>query len=308
MAECASCGGTGWVRQEVDGYPAARPCPQCRLSRRTARRLEAANIPPRYADRGFDLYSTHNPSQEAALKKAVDYVEAWPRVDRGLLWAGPCGVGKTHLAVAVLKTLVEEKGVAGRFIDESELLRRLQFSYGPDSPDTEREVLLPLMDVELLVWDDLGTGRPTDWVRETVGMVLNHRYTNKRPTLMTTNWPLQRRPQDPGSVQTLEERVGVRLYSRILEMCEIVPVEGPDARAQIHKAGLDFWARRRAAWSVPSGLVSCPHCRSVRVTVDSQSTPRRSTDAVQLECTCTDCSRRFTARFFPATAKVEYCS
>ncbi len=307
MAQCATCGGTGWVRVEVDGYPAARPCPDCRASRATSRRLESAGIPPRYLDRGFDLYSIHHPSQETALKRSIDYVEAWPEADRGLLWSGPCGVGKTHLAVAVLKALVEEKGVTGRFVDESELLRRLQFSYGPDSPDTEREVLLPLMNVELLVWDDLGTGRPTDWVRETVGMVLNHRYTNKRPTLMTTNWPLQRGPRDPGSVQTLEERIGTRLYSRILEMCEIVPVEGPDARAQIHKAGLDFRARQ-AAWRVPAGLVRCPDCKSVRVTIKSQSTPQRAKDAVRIECICNGCGRQFAARFFPATAKVEYSS
>lgn len=309
MSECAQCNGTGWVLEDVGGYQAARPCPGCRLARATARRLKAAAIPPRYFDRGFDLYSIHHPLQEAALKRSIEFVEAYPAVERGLLLAGPCGVGKTHLAVAALKNLISEKSVAGRFVDESELLRRLQFSYGPDSPDTEREVLLPLMNTELLVWDDLGTRRPTDWVRETVGMVLNHRYTNRRMTIMTTNWPLHRPDRETSGVQTLEERIGVRLFSRILEMCEVVDVDGPDARTQIHKAGADFKTqRRRNSWTIPAGLARCPRCQSARVVKRAQSDnrPPSGPGSILAEFVCGDCGDEFRARFFPATAKLEY--
>lgn len=286
----------------------ARPCPKCRLPSLSSRRLGSAHIPPRYLDRGFDLYSIHHPTQEVALRRCLDFVESYPKVERGLLLAGPCGVGKTHLAVAILRTLVAEKEVSGRFVDESELLRRLQFSYGPDSPDTERDVLMPLMNMELLLWDDLGTGRPTDWVRETVGMVLNHRYTNRRITLMTTNWPLQRSNREPSSAPTLEERIGVRLYSRILEMCEIVTLAGPDARTQIHKAGHDFRKKDRKPAPPSGSLVKCPQCGSARVVRRGQ-TKTQSPDgpeSVLGDYICGDCATEFKARTHPGSSRVEY--
>ncbi len=225
------------------------PCPECRPKEGLKKLLQKAAIPPRYFDRGFEeFFFERNSLQERAQLRAIDYVEDFPNVPRGLLFAGPCGVGKTHLSVAILKTLIQEKHVHGQFVDEAELLRRLQYSYGPNSPETEREVMIPLSEVELLVWDDLGTGRPTDWVRETIRTVLNHRYTYNKQTILSTNWPLK--PQanpSPGlrsrteSLQnTLAERIGQRLFSRIMEMCEIIEMDGPDARTEIHKARHDF--------------------------------------------------------------------
>jgi DNA replication protein DnaC len=161
-------------------------------------------------------------------------------------------VGKTHLSVAILKTLIQEKMVAGTFIDEAELLRRLQYSYGPGSPETEREVMIPLSEIDLLVWDDLGTGRPTEWVRETIRTVINHRYTHKKLTILSTNWPLQvktgnslRSERVSTAIKdTLEERIGRRLFSRIMEMCEVVQIEGPDYRTEIDKASRDSHERK----------------------------------------------------------------
>jgi DNA replication protein DnaC len=180
--------------------------------------------------------------------RAIQYVEEFPNVPRGLLFAGPCGVGKTHLSVAILKTLIQEQMVAGTFVDEAELLRRLQYSYGPGSPETEREVMLLLSEVDLLVWDDLGTGRPTEWVQETIRTVINHRYTYKKLTILSTNWPLQPKTRSSSRSEklnttikdTLEERIGRRLFSRIMEMCEVVQMDGPDFRTDIDKAGKDF--------------------------------------------------------------------
>ena len=123
-------------------------------------------------------------------------------------------------------------------MDEAELLRRLQYSYGPNSPETEREVLLPLSEIDLLVWDDLGTGRPTEWVRETIRTVINHRYTYKKHTILSTNLLLQPQTEKPSRSRTLTEKIprtlaesiGLPLYSRIMEMCEIVQIKGPDFR------------------------------------------------------------------------------
>ena len=244
-SECLECRGTGWSLVRRDGTETVESCPKCGAKDRIGRLLRMAQIPPRYGSRGFDAYSIHHPLQEEALKRSIEYVSSFPQVPRGLLFCGPCGVGKTHLAVAVLKQLVQEKQIRTRFIDETELLRRLQYSYGPDSPETEREVLLPLFSVDLLVWDDLGTGRPTEWVAETIRTILNHRYTYEKQTVLTTNLPLKSAESqylrgEPIRTQNLAERIGQRLYSRIMEMCRIVEIDGPDARTEIHKAGMDF--------------------------------------------------------------------
>lgn len=245
---CSACRGSGWLVKTEDSVEAVVPCPECRPKEGLQKLWQKAAIPPRYFDRGFEEYSWHNKLQERAQLRAIDYVQAFPNVPRGLLFAGPCGVGKTHLSVAILKTLIQEKHVPARFVGEAELLRRLQYSYGPNSPETEREVLLPLSEVNLLVWDDLGTGRPTEWVRETIRTVINHRYTYNKATILSTNWPLKPPANpSPGSrgkteplQNTLAERIGQRLFSRIMEMCEIIEIDGPDFRTDIHKARHDF--------------------------------------------------------------------
>lgn len=314
---CETCGGTGWLVVRETYGETAKPCPDCRGMEKLKRRLREAAIPARYADRGFDVFSIHHPKQEQALRRAIRFVESYPSVERGLLFVGPCGVGKTHLAVAILRTLIEQKHVKGRFVDESELLRRLQYSYGPDSPDTEREVMIPLMEADLVVWDDLGTGRPTEWVRETIRIVLNHRYTEGRLTILTTNYPLKTadaQSEDlwkgygtkPG--MSLTERIGIRVYSRILEMAEVVEVKGPDARVHILKAGQDFQRDLAAAApaSPPASSPTCPDCGSRDVTVLDRMPYRRSKTKTDCFCECRGCRRQFTARFDATRGKFEY--
>ncbi len=246
---CPACRGTGWVvtaeRQSVE------PCSQCRERLRVQRLLEKSGLPPRYLRQGFAEFSPIHRLQEKALQTAVEFVHHFDGSERGLLFSGPCGVGKTHLAAAILRTLVEERQLPCRFVDETELLRRLQYSYDRDAPETEREVLRPLMFSPLVVWDDLGTGRPTEWVRETIHTVINHRYTHRKLTVFTTNLPLRppagvsrgdgiagsRIPRVP---DWLGERLGQRLFSRLMEMCAVVELKGPDHRTEILKAGKDF--------------------------------------------------------------------
>jgi DNA replication protein DnaC len=88
-------------------------------------------------------------------------VREYPAVDRGLLLAGPCGVGKTHLAVAILHGLIE-KGVPCLFYECGAMLKEVQDSYDAASRSSEVKVLAPLFDTEVLVLDELGASRPTD--------------------------------------------------------------------------------------------------------------------------------------------------
>ncbi len=293
------------------------PCPSCRSKVRLEKLLLRAKIPARYFDRGFDVYLARGSLQERALRQAIEYVETFPQVQRGLLFVGPCGVGKTHLSVAILKSLIQEKMISATFVDEAELLRRLQYSYDPTSPETAREVLLPLLNIDLLVWDDLGVGRPTEWAAETIRTVINHRYTYNKHTIFSTNWPLESALKlawkgERGAEQTLVQRIGHRLFSRIMEMCEIVEIKGPDGRIAIHKAGLDFRAAaaRRNQLVVPSGLLKCPYCESRQVKQVDLFETQKSTGGpfIDAGCVCEECSQQFVARFFSETARIEYPS
>lgn len=320
---CPECRGSGWVVQVGAERDEVVRCPECSSKLRTQRLLANAKIPPRYLSRGFDVYSIHHPLQGRALRRAIEYVEAFPAVPRGLLFLGPCGVGKTHLAVAILKAVVQANEVSARFVDEAELLRRLMYSYGPDSPETERELLLPLLSADLVVWDDLGTGRPTEWVAETIRTVLNHRYTYNKQTILTSNWPVKtdernrlgtegrnRLGKEALKEQSLSERIGLRLYSRIMEMCELLELDGPDARTEIHKAGLDFQQDQSQGSTInlPAGILRCTKCESRQVRPVDYSRPRGSGENqhVEVSCLCEDCNEHFLARFFSQGSRVEY--
>ncbi|RPJ60388.1 MAG: hypothetical protein EHM23_10525 [Acidobacteria bacterium] len=310
---CPSCRDSGWILNQSEPVETVVPCPDCRTTRTTNRLLKDAGIPPRYYDKGLDVYFPDpRSSQEQALKRAAEYIEAFPDVRRGLLFVGKPGVGKTHLSVAILKRLVLEKNVAGKFIDETEFLRRLQYSYGPDSPETEREVLLPLMKADLLVWDDLGTGRPTEWAMETIRTLLNHRYTFQKQTVFTTNWPVRLTARKPGETgeQSLAERITVRLLSRIMEMAEIVEVTGPDFREEVHKPGMDAVQSKKRADQIviQVGRLRCEKCGSLAIEERDKTEIKRNREGefVEVFCSCRKCKEEFVARFYPAKNQVEY--
>ena len=106
----------------------------------------------------------------------------------GLLLIGSIGVGKTHLAVGIIKELVLSKGIACLFYDYRELLKQIQNSYNDSVKATELDVLRPVFETEVLVLDELGAVKPTEWVWDTVSLILNTRYNDNRTTIITTNF------------------------------------------------------------------------------------------------------------------------
>ncbi len=99
------------------------------------------------------------------------------------------GVGKTHLSVGIIKALIREKGIHCLFCDYRELLKSIQNSYNSAVQVTEMEILRPVFDAEVLVLDELGAVRSTEWVFDTVNYILNSRYNENRTTIITTNYP-----------------------------------------------------------------------------------------------------------------------
>jgi DNA replication protein DnaC len=176
------------------------------------------------------------------------YPHLGPDEGLGLLFTGDNGVGKTHLAVSVLRELAMGKGAQGQFWDFHELIREIRSSYDPETKATELQVLEPVVEADILVLDDLGAWKMTDWMNDTLFYILNSRYIARRATIITTNYQDADRDQvlaaDPlRRKEFLVERIGHRLRSRLMEMCLVIPLQGPDhrlARQESNKVALRF--------------------------------------------------------------------
>jgi DNA replication protein DnaC len=220
---------------EVMPGKGARRC-RCRVEDAQKKLLDAAHIPRRYEECSLANYrpATNNGSQLRAFNYAYRLVREYPSVNRGLLFMGTCGVGKTHLSVAILRELIEKKGVSCLFYEFGSLLKEIQNSYNAVSQTSELTVLAPVIETEVLVLDEMGATKPTDWVRDTMMQVINARYNEKKLTIFTTNYTDTRRTP---AEETLEDRIGARLRSRLYEMCKTVIIEGEDFRRRLDALG-----------------------------------------------------------------------
>lgn len=235
------------VVRRADGRSAAEPC-ECQLENRAGELLDRARIPKRYEHCNFESFHTDFPGADPSLAPAralaSQFKDNYPvETDgRGLLFVGSVGVGKTHLAVSCLRSLISERGARGIFCDYRELLKEIQHTYNPQVATTELEILRPVFEAEVLVLDELGASKPTEWVWDTVALILNARYNNKLTTIITSNYP----DAPPGEVsssaqratrpETLGDRVGERMRSRLAEMCVTVQMNGSDFRKNVRRA------------------------------------------------------------------------
>jgi DNA replication protein DnaC len=222
---CPICFGTG---MEVVPGKGARRC-VCRMKNIRERLLAEARIPKRYEKCSFQSYypSDAKLTQQNAFKFSKTLAWEYPAVERGVLFTGPVGVGKTHLGVAIIRELIEKKSVACLFYQFGALLKEIQNSYNPISQTSELKVLEPVFNADVLVLDELGASKPTDWVRDTMMQIINTRYNDKKLTIFTTNYLDVRRSDKE---ETLEDRIGTRLRSRLYEMCKAISIDGDDYR------------------------------------------------------------------------------
>jgi len=242
---CPLCDDTGWKPIDDHGVRRVVRC-DCWRERIVHDRLGDANIPKRYLHCTFENFTAYNESLEQAVAKARHVADSFP-VSRGLLFEGQPGVGKTHLAVAVLKQVIETAGVRGLFYDTRDLLRVIRSTYDASIRTTELEVLRPVMTADLLVLDDLGAEKTSEWVEETMNLIVNTRYNERRLTVFTSNY--QDFPEELAEPNSLIFRIGHRMRSRLHEMCEFLQMDGADYRELPVNGGVDdlmtLWKRRK---------------------------------------------------------------
>jgi DNA replication protein DnaC len=220
---CPECGGVGFLVDERG----ARPC-KCRGTQVAQTRLRQAQIPPRFLGKTLRSFQiTRSPERRHIRECAENYVKSFtPRTlnpeevsSNGLLLIGTVGSGKTHIAVAILREVIE-RGFTGRYWNIVDLLDELRASYDPSSPAAAWEIMEEIEGADLLVLDDLGAEAPTGWVHDRLYQIINRRYEDNRPTIVTTNLELR----------DLADQIGSRITSRLCEMCMHVPFPNVDWR------------------------------------------------------------------------------
>jgi DNA replication protein DnaC len=250
---CSICDDTGWKTIEVDGVSRVARC-ECWTNKAALSRMAAANIPTRYQHCTLENFHAYNESLKRAVKYAYNVASEFParrsERDQGLLLMGLPGVGKTHLAVAILRECIG-KGGTGRFFTMIDLLAALRSTYAGQDGPSESAVLRDVTEADVVVVDELGRERATEWRDEILHLVINARYSNRRPTIFTTNYDVGE-IDDPDALQV---RVGLRVYSRLQEMCESLLLDAADYRERPTNAGVEdltaMWKMRKKV-SLPS--------------------------------------------------------
>lgn len=216
------CDGSGWILNE-DGTGSKCDCLEPRLARARASGINSS-IPKKFRGVSFDRppVTEIDPMAVDVVRSWVDSLETNLDEGRGLWLSGDVGTGKTTLAMLVSKEALK-RGHSVAIYALPKLLARIRATFNAaEGEESYADLIERLSDVDLLHIDDLGAERQTEWVLEQLYVLINERYERQGSVVVTTNLP---------QVE-LEEQIGVRTVSRLIEICgeNQVPLFGEDAR------------------------------------------------------------------------------
>ncbi len=242
--KCPECEGRGHVFIEDEtGISSLRECNCAGLVRRL-KKVGEAGIPGKFATTHFGTYHAIHDSQKFAKRQAEDFVQDFGTSQQGLLFMGRPGLGKTHLAVSVIKSLILDKGAECKFVDFFQLLSDIRNGYSQDL--SEQAIINPYVAAPILLIDELAKGRNTEWELTMLDQIISSRYNAAdKITLFTTNYSDQAPSSKSGEThkefgsgntqveETLQDKIGERIYSRLVEMCRFIKLEGMDYRLEM---------------------------------------------------------------------------
>lgn len=244
-ARCRICDGTGFVFEtDAQGREHAEPC-QCQDMMYRIQLYNNAQIPSQFYDATFDNFSVAgNASLKAALETAKFSFKNYQNGKwQGLLFMGGVGIGKTRLVCTMLREYTLKFGIPCLFREFSSLLSEIKSGY--DQGLSEMSVLETINQIEILVIDELGKGRKSEWETNILDTIISNRYNMRKTTLFTTNYTESKsnslsetvvQKDSKGGVseteqrETLEQRVSSRIYSRLKGMCDFITMKGADYR------------------------------------------------------------------------------
>ena len=190
---------------------------------RLNRILALSNLGERFKDASFESFHV-TPATESCWNSFKQYAEDFSKeTEEGICIYGRAGNGKSHLAAALVNRVIQ-RGYTAVFIEVPDLFSRIKATYGAESEGSEDKILRSLASCDLLVLDDAGAEKPTEWVQEKFYQIINSRYKNRKPLVVTTNTP---------DMAGLENIIGFRAYDRVLEMCVPMKNNGESYRRSI---------------------------------------------------------------------------
>ncbi len=221
------CDGSGWI-DGPDSYAISCECREQRISRARSRGVSSV-IPPKYRGVSFDRppITELEPTVVSVVREYVDGLEDNLAAGRGLWLMGDVGTGKTSLAMLVSKTAIE-RGRSVAIYSLPRLLGRIRKTYDAETGEQSYDDFIDrLTTVDLLHVDDLGAEKSSDWVLEQLYAIVDSRYEQERPMVVTTNL------DEPA----LREQIGARTVSRLVEICgDPLPLFGDDLRYRVTDA------------------------------------------------------------------------
>ena len=248
VSECSVCRGS-FLKIDTDGT--SRPCQQP-PPKKIINLFNQAEIPARYLDSGLARFSNYTGNGQKIVTQLDGWIRKYdedPLGHRGILLFGGVGVGKTYLLAALAKSLIF-KGHSVRFVDFFQLISTIKGAYSERKSD--QRILSPLLDAEVLIIDEMGKGRNTEFEMTVLDQLVMGRYNQGGVLIASTNYTTEPSRNtaayhstvdfekegfqsndtfQPNVFGSLEDRVGSRIFSRLQETCYFLNMTGSDYRA-----------------------------------------------------------------------------